>query len=135
VNGSPEIFKLKTNHQGVKKMKKRNSARKYLFTALLVGGIIMTGAASSAYAQSDGGGTIGSGTERGGYLGSGNRDGGGGTIGSGTRTEDDGGGTIGSGTLAASDGGMLGSGTRAEDGGLLGSGGGLSLAAVWEFFF
>lgn len=103
-------------------MKVRNSARKHLFTALLVGGIILTGAASNAHAQSDGGGTIGSGTERGGYLGSGNRDGGGGTIGSGT--------------LAASDGGMLGSGTRAEDdGGYMGSGGGLSLAALWEFFF
>lgn len=102
-------------------MKKRNSARKSLFTALLIGGIFMTGAVSNAYAQSDGGGTIGSGTERGGYLGSGNRDGGGGTIGSGT--------------LAAADGGMLGSGTRSDDGGVLGSGGGLSFASVWEFFF
>src|SRR5688572_4139155 len=118
-------------------MKKRNSARNHLFTALLIGGIFMTGAAASAHAQSDGGGTIGSGTNRdGGYLGSGNRDGGGGTIGSGARTEDDGGGTIGSGTLASADGGMLGSGTRSDDGGHLGSGvgAGFSFASVWEFF-
>jgi hypothetical protein len=82
-------------------MKKSNSARNHLLTGLLIGGIFMTGAAASAHGQSDGGGTIGSGTNRdsGGYLGSGNRDGGGGTIGSGT---------------LYSDGGMLGSGTRSN---------------------
>jgi len=114
-------------------MKIRNSARNLLVTALLAGGIFMTGALPSVNAQSDGG-HIGSGVGRdsGGYLGSGNRDGG--MLGSGTLTEDEGGGTIGSGTRSN----QMGSGAGfTEDGGLLGSGGGAasSLALVWEFFF
>lgn len=95
-------------------MKKQNLGRAFLMAALLVGTFAVAG--NDAYAQdggalgsgccrgtsqSDGGGTIGSGTfTSGGMLGSGTATsgGGGGMIGSGTLTEDGGGGTIGSGT-------------------------------------
>jgi hypothetical protein len=93
-------------------MKKQNLVRAFLMAALLVGTFAVAG--NDAYAQdtgnmgsgccrgtsqSDGGGTIGSGTlqSSGGMLGSGTATGGGGMIGSGSLTED-GGGTIGSGT-------------------------------------
>jgi len=113
-------------------MKKINSGRNYLLTALLIGGIFMTGALSSVNAQTDNG-TFGGGAGRdnGGFLGSGNR-GDGGLIGSGTLT--DGGGMIGSGTLSN----QMGSSTGfTDDGGFLGSGIGAasSLASVWEIFF
>jgi len=112
-------------------MKKINSVRTYLLTALLIGGFFLTGALPSINAQTDNG-TFGGGAGRdnGGFLGSGNRSDGG-LIGSGTITGD-GGGTIGSGTLSN----QMGSGVGfTEDGGWLGSGGeaASSLAPVWEF--
>jgi hypothetical protein len=125
------------------KMKKTNSIRNLLTTALLIGGIFFIGAGTNVYAQDDGGhigsgvgrdGYLGSGGGRTGYFGSGLRDGdGGGTIGSGTRTEDTD--TLGSGVgYTADDGGALGSGCCRS--GLVGSGGGsaFSWESIWGIF-
>lgn len=115
-------------------MKKQKLVRNLSMAALLAGAILVTGG-TGVQAQTDTG-TVGSGCcSKSGYLGSGNRDGGGGTIGSGTRSED--GGTIGSGV-----------GFSQDSGGALGSGGGRSavtassgdeaetfFGSIWRFFF
>ena len=116
-------------------MKKQNLIRNLTMAALIAAGIFIIGSGNSVYAHDTG--NIGSGCcSKGGYLGSGNRDGdGGGTIGSGTRAEN--GGMLGSGTITATeDGGHLGSGVGRN--GLVGSTGGRAesiFGAIWEFFF